>query len=316
MGNISNSKKTWVGLFIFASLIILIAGILSIGNLHSTFVKKMHLVTFFKDVNGLQTGNNIWFSGVKIGTVNKLQFQPDNSVKIIMNIDEMARQYIRKDAHVKIGTDGLIGNKILILYGGSAIAGEAEAGDTLWREAGSMADDMMAMLAENNKNLLAITNNLKTVTVKLANGTGTVGKLIHDETLFNDLQTTAQSLVTASTQAKLLLINLNNFTQNLNAPQGSLHKLTTDTTLFNSLQKSIQSLEYTLADAKQTMAGLKTALANPNSPLGVLTTDEKSGTEIKSILQNLEKSTITLETDLKALQSNFLLRRYFRKNKK
>lgn len=316
MGNISNSKKTWVGLFIFASLIILVGGILSIGNLHSTFVKKMHLVTFFKDVNGLQTGNNIWFSGVKIGTVNKLQFQPDNSVKIIMNIDEMAREYIRKDAHVKIGTDGLIGNKILIIYGGSAIAGEAEAGDTLMREPGSLSDDMMAMLAENNKNLLIITNNLKSVTLKIAAGTGTLGKLIHDESLFNNLQTTAQSLVTASTQAKLLLNNLNNFSQNLNAPEGSLHKLTTDTTLFNSLQKSIQSLEYTLADAKQTMAGLKTALANPNSPLGVLTTDEKSGTVIKSILQNLEKSTITLETDLKALQSNFLLRRYFRKNKK
>src|SRR5215217_4965975 len=94
----SNRRAIIVGLFIFIGIIFLLAGILTIGNLHTTFTKKIVVTTIFDDVNGLQSGNNVWFSGVKIGTVNKMNFYGKSSVRVLMKIDEKAQQYIRKDA--------------------------------------------------------------------------------------------------------------------------------------------------------------------------------------------------------------------------
>ncbi|MGZ4158460.1 MAG: MlaD family protein, partial [Bacteroidia bacterium] len=80
-----NKRAVGVGLFIIIGLLFLVGGVLTIGDLHSTFQKKMTVSTIFGDVNGLQSGNNIWFSGVKIGTVKKTQFYGDRQVRVIMN---------------------------------------------------------------------------------------------------------------------------------------------------------------------------------------------------------------------------------------
>src|SRR3954468_11568377 len=98
-----------VGIFIIVGLLFLLGGVLTIGNLHSTFQRKMNISTVYGDVNGLVAGNNIWFSGVKIGTVKKIEFYGQSQVKVIMNINVESKQYIRKDAKVKVGSDGLIG---------------------------------------------------------------------------------------------------------------------------------------------------------------------------------------------------------------
>ena len=73
--NESHTKYTViVGLFVFAGLLLLVLGIFMVGNIHDTFKRKIEIISIFDDVNGLEKGNNIWFSGVKIGTVNSLHF--------------------------------------------------------------------------------------------------------------------------------------------------------------------------------------------------------------------------------------------------
>ena len=52
-----NKRAIIVGLFIVLGLVFLLAGILAIGNLHSTFVRKIHLTAIFEDVNGLRAEN-------------------------------------------------------------------------------------------------------------------------------------------------------------------------------------------------------------------------------------------------------------------
>src|ERR1700712_1699919 len=105
MNESPNKRAIIVGVFVLVGIIFLIAGILTIGNLHQTFSTKLHVTTLFDDVNGLQKGNNIWFSGVKIGTVKKVEFYGKSQVRVIMSIDEKAQQYIRKDAKVKVSSD-------------------------------------------------------------------------------------------------------------------------------------------------------------------------------------------------------------------
>ena len=151
MNESSEKRKVAVGIFVLIGIVFLILGILAIGNINETFKKKISLVAIFDDVSGLQSGNNIWFSGVKIGMVGDLEFYSQSRVKVTMNVEEKAVPYIRKDAFVKVSTDGLIGNKILIIYGGNMQSAEVKENDTLSVEKSLSSEDVINTLQQNNK---------------------------------------------------------------------------------------------------------------------------------------------------------------------
>jgi phospholipid/cholesterol/gamma-HCH transport system substrate-binding protein len=304
-----NKRGIAVGLFIIIGLVFLVAGVLAVGNLHSTFQKKMTVSTVFGDVNGLATGNNIWFSGVKIGTVKKIEFYGTSQVRVVMNINIGAQQYIRKDAMAKISTDGLIGNKIIVIYGGTATVPEVQEGDTLVNETALSTEDMMKTFQENNLNILKLTK-------KLADGEGTIGKLIGSDSLYRSISSTARSLQLASANAQQLMFSLAELSAKLNKKGALVNSLVTDTIIFNSLRSSVLQLN-TIAD---TAAGfvndLKKGMNDPKSPIGVLMHDEQSGGELRSTIRNLDSSSKKLDEDLEALQHSILMRKYFRKKEK
>ena len=316
MSKSRNKRGIMVGVFIIVGLVFLLAGILTIGNLHETFVRKIKVTVLFDDVNGLQPGNNIWFSGVKIGTVSKLKFIGKSQVRVIMKIDEKAVPYIRKDAKVKIGSDGLIGNKILVIYGGTELAQEVQEGDTLGIEKTFSTEDMMNTFQENNKNFLVISNNLKAVSIKLANGEGSIGKLLNDEALYKTILATTLSLQKASTDAQVMTASLSSFTSKLNQKGTLANQLVTDTVIYNSVKRSVAQIQHIADSANVLVSNLKQASNNPKSPVGVLLHDEKAGADIKSAIIHLESSSKKLDQDLEALQHNFLFRRYFKKKEK
>lgn len=312
----SNKRAVIVGIFIFLGLAFLMGGILTIGNLHNTFVKKILITTIFDDVNGLQPGNNVWFSGVKVGTVNKITFSGKSQVQVTMKIDEKSQQYVRKDAKVKISADGLIGNKILVISGGSAAAPAVEDGDTLGYEKALSTEDMMNTLQENNKNLLSITNDFKTIGHKILLGEGTIGKILNDEALYNNISSVLESLKKASVSAQQLTASLSAFGNKLNTKGTLANDLVTDTTIFKSIQATVLKLQQIATTADSLAISLKNASNDPKSPVGILLHDEKSGADLKSTITNLESSSQKLNEDLEALQHNFLLRGYFKKKAK
>lgn len=315
--NESPHKRTvLVGVFVFIGLLALLAGILIIGNLHETFSKKMKVTAFFEDVNGLLPGSNIWFSGVKIGTVKKLRFHGKSQVEVLMNLDEDAQQYIRKDAKVKVSTDGLIGNKILVIQGGTTRTPQVEEGDTLHVEAMLSSDEIMNTLQQNNKNVLDITNDLKAISQKLAKGEGTIGKLMSDEAIYNNINATSYSLKMASLKAQQLMTSVALFTDKMNTKGNLVNDLVTDTVVFKSMSASIVQLGKTADSASVMVNELKRASQNPNSPLGILTRDEATGKNIKTTLQNLESSSKKLDENLDALKYSFLLRKAFKRKEK
>jgi phospholipid/cholesterol/gamma-HCH transport system substrate-binding protein len=316
MNQSPNKRAVIVGLFIFLGIVFLVAGILIIGNLRNTFSTKLHLTAMFEDVNGLQKGNNIWFSGVKIGTVKTVRFFGKSSVKVVLNVDEAAQQFIRKDAKVKIGTDGLIGNKIIVIYGGSFKADPIQEGDTLGVEKILSTEDMMTTLQENNKNVLDITNDFKVISKKLASGNGTVGKLLDDESIYNNIQATTNSLKNASERAQQLMSSLSAFSSGLNKKGTLGHSLTTDTVVFSSLKSTIGDLNKAADSASVLVANLNEASKNTKTPVGVLLHDEQAGSALKATLLNLEKGSKKLDEDLEAAQHSFLLRKYFKKKEK
>jgi len=315
--NESSSKRiVIVGLFVFIGLVFLGAGILIIGDLHKTFDKKIEVVSLFEDVSGLQRGNNVWLSGVKVGTVSDLAFYGKSQVKVSIQVDINAKQFIPNDSKVKISSDGFIGNKILVIYGGSHDAEEIEAGDTLIVEKTFTSEDVINTLQENNKNLLAITNDFKTLSNKIVNGEGTIGKLLTDETVYTNIAEATASLQRTTEKAQQLANSLAAFSSNLNKEGTLANELTTDTVVFNSLKASVIQLQQMADTASVFITNLKQEGSNPNSSLGILMSDEETGKSLKVTIKNLESSSIKLNEDLEALQHTSILKRYFKKKAK
>ncbi len=317
MENKSKRRPVIVGIFVLLGLIFLIAGILVIGNIHETFKQKITLIALFDDVNGLKEGNNIWFSGVKVGTVSKLEFVENNKVRVELKVDVNSVPFIRKNSYVKLSTDGLIGNKILIIYGGTALHPTVEQGDQLGVEKTFTSDDMINTLQENNKNILAITNDLKVVSSDLSNGNGTIGKLLKEDDLYNQLNEAGTSLNHASQKANEFLSSITTYSKGLNKKGSLANELVSDTILFNSLKLSAIQFHEIIDSASAFVSSVKESANSTNAPLGLLLNDAETGTHIKQTLANLDSGSKKLDADLEALQHTFLLQRYFRKiNKK
>ncbi len=315
MNESPNKRAIIVGIFIVLGLGLLISGIMIIGNVHETFKNKIKVVALFDDVNGLQKGSNVWFSGVKVGIVSKVEFHEKSKVEIIMKIETGVQQYIRKNAKVKISTDGLIGNKILVIYGGSETYGMVTEGDTLGVEKTFSSEDMMKTLQENNENFLAITNNFKSISQKLASGEGTIGKLLNDNTVYEGIEATTVSLQEASAKAQKLIGTLAIYSEGLNRKGTLANQLVTDTVVFNSLKTSVKQLQQIADTSFVFIAGLKAASNNPNSPVGILLHDEATGAQLKVTIENLESSSEKLKETLKSIQESALLSRFFKKKK-
>jgi len=305
-----------VGFFVFLGLIFFLAAILMVGNLRETFKNKMEIKAHFDEVNGLKKGNNIWFSGVKVGIVSSLSFYGKSQVEVSMNISTSAKQYIRKDAKVKLSSDGLIGNKILVIYGGTEVAGEVIQGDTLSVEKTFSSEDMLNTLQETNNNVMAITSEIKTISARLSAGEGTIGKLLTDNSIYNNINAATESLKKTTEKAQQLVTSLAIFSSGLNKKGSLAYELTNDTMVFNSVKTSAKQLHAISDTAALFVTNLKKAASNPNTSIGVMLYDEQSGTRLKETIKNLESSSKKLDEDLEAAQHNFLLKGYFKKKEK
>ncbi|MDB5248003.1 MAG: transporter permease [Segetibacter sp.] len=325
MKSTKNTRAVVVGIFILLGIVILILTILTLGGQNKTFAKSIQVRAVFDDINGLQKGNNIWFSGVKIGTVKKISFVGGGSsqVEVDMNIDATATQYIRKNAKARISSDGLIGNKIIVIYSGASKSPSVEEGDMLGVEKAINPDEMMITLQSNNRNLLDITNDFKILSKGIVEGKGTVGKLLTDETLLDDFEQTMVMLRKASNNAQTLSSSIAVYASKLQRKGTLANDLVTDTTIFRRLRETSSQMQEVSRKANSvvenlntTTNGLNTKLNNNNTPVGVLLNDEDAAADMRVTLHNLQTSSIKLDENLEALQHNFLLRGFFKKKAK
>ena len=174
----------------------------------------------------------------------------------------------------------------------------------------------MNTLQENNKNVLSITNDLKVLSKRIVAGEGTLGKLLNDDKLYNNINATTVSLQQASAKAHQMTIAMAEYTSKLNKKGTLASDLVNDTIVFRSLRTSILKLQKVADTASAFITNLKEASSNVNTPVGVLLHDEKAGSELKSVIKNLDSSSVKLDEDLEALQHNFLLKKYFKKKAK
>ena len=322
----SNKRSVVVGIFVLLGVLIFVAGVFVLGGQQKRFTKSILVMAVFNDVAGLKAGNNVWFSGVKIGTIRRVKFFGTAQVEVDMNIEQSAQAYIRKDAQATISSDGLIGNKIVQIFGGTPKAEPVEEGDRLKTQEALSSDQVLETLQENNRNLLRVTNDFKALVGNIRRGKGTVGAVLTDSIVANNFKLAMENLQRASQNTVKVTGSISTFAAKLNAKGTLANELVTDTTVFRRLSRSASKLENVAGSAEKTIVTLSQTsenvnrasekLNNANSPLGVLLTDQETATNLRTTLRNLNRGTALLNEDLKAAQSNILLRGFFKKRAK
>ena len=187
-----NSIK--LGVFVTAGILLLIIGIYFIGQKQHLFSNVFRISGVFSNVNGLQVGNNIRFSGINVGTVENITIVSDTSVRVDMVLDTEVQKFIKNDAIAIIGSEGLMGNKTINIVPGSIEQESIKDQGTIKTIKPVNFDEILGQLNATTKNAALITDDLSTRMTSIRSGKGTIGKLFMDTTLAKDLDQTIRNL--------------------------------------------------------------------------------------------------------------------------
>jgi phospholipid/cholesterol/gamma-HCH transport system substrate-binding protein len=190
--------KVRLGLFIIGGLAIFVVAIFLIGKQKNLFDPVFKLTTTFYNVSGLQVGGNIRFAGINVGTVDNIRIINDSTVWVDMLIRKNVQQFIKIDCEACIGSAGIIGDRILIISQGSNDAPLAKDGQKISSKAAIETDAIMSSLKVTADNAAIISDQLAEIMVKLNSGTGTLGRLIQDSTIAENINQTIVNLKTSS----------------------------------------------------------------------------------------------------------------------
>jgi phospholipid/cholesterol/gamma-HCH transport system substrate-binding protein len=186
--------KVRLGLFVAGGIALFTIAIFIIGKQKNMFNPVFKLTSTFYNVSGLQVGNNIRFSGINVGTVDNIKIINDSTVRVDLMVRKEIKQFIKSDSEVTIGSEGLIGDKLIKITQGSDGAPMVKEGQELISMEPVETDDIMASLEVTAANVEVITLQLAEIMIKVNSGEGTLGRLIQDTTIAENLDKTILNL--------------------------------------------------------------------------------------------------------------------------
>lgn len=194
MENKSDKYKIRLGLFVTAGLAIFLIAIFWIGRQKHLFNSTFNVTVEFSNISGLQVGNNVRYSGIAVGTVEQIEILSDTSVSVQLLIDKNIQKFIKQDAIASIGSEGLMGDKVIQISQGSLNAPMSADGQKLASNEPTETDEILSNLKVTSDNAAVITDQLAEIMIKINGGEGTLGRLISDTTIATNLSTTIQNL--------------------------------------------------------------------------------------------------------------------------
>ncbi len=314
----STNQKIQLGIFVILGLAIFVAAIYFVGNKQNMFGKTTQLSAVFNNVNGLQPGNSVRYSGINVGTVREISMINDTVIRVTMIIEDKIIQHIKKNAIATITSDGLVGNMIINIIPGKGNSLPVQPGDEIRTYSRIRTDDILETLNVTNENAALLTADLLKITKQITQGKGTVGLLINDTLLAKDLKETMHYLKISGKGTSEAVQNLNKLIASLN-DQNNVVGVLKDTAVANSIKKIILNLEQSSDEMEKVITNLDATITNikeGKGALNYLSNDPKLVQQIDSTMHNLNQASIKLNEDLEAMKHSFLLRGYFKKAEK
>ncbi len=299
MANKTSTVK--LGIFIFLGITILVIAVFMLGGKEQLFSSTFNVKAYFKTVQGLKSGSTVRLSGIDVGTVKNVQIVDDTTgrVEVTMKIKEDVARFIRTDTRATIETEGLVGNKVVVLEIGSASAEQVRDGGTI-RTKEPMS---FSAVIEETQGVMEytkqMTKDLSEIIARVNRGEGSIGKLLSDEELYRD----ATNLTKQADKS-------------LQSITGEFDKVTE---LFNSLGEGVKSV---VTNVDSTVADLDSIITSVKEGKGILGELVVKGSPFdstfKATLSNIEKATeeskvaaSRLAENMEALKHNWLFKSYF-----
>lgn len=303
-----------LGVFVLAGTVLLVLGLYLLGSKRGLFSSTITVSAEFRQVGGLRPGNNVRYAGINVGTVEGLTIMNDSTVRVEMAIREDDADHIRESAVVSIGSDGLMGNKLVNIEPGEGPGDAIKEGSILATSVPLDTDAMLRTLDLTNDNLAAITTDLRSLAERL-NRPGSVLDLFSDTALavqlrgaLTEINETARAARSATEQADALIADVR-------SGKGALGTLVGDPVAekqVRDLLLQLQQLSDSLTSAAHEVDRFSSGLNDPQGLAHTLTQDTAVAGDVRRSVANLEKGTDLLNENLRALQRNWFFRRYFK----
>jgi phospholipid/cholesterol/gamma-HCH transport system substrate-binding protein len=312
---ISNVK---LGLFVLAGGFFLVFSLYMIGRNKNLFGPTFTITANFRTISGLVPGNNVRFSGIDVGTVKQIRIMSDTSVEVVMVIDKKLKGYIKANAVASVGTDGLVGNKIINISSMRGSAVPAEDGSLIKGVAPIETDQMLRTLQTTNENLAVITMNLKEASQRL-NGSTSLWNILADTLIVADLKSAALNISIAGENAKHATQDIRLIISDAKDGKGVFSSIFQDTILRQNLESSVLYINRAtrrLDSASHGLNGAVTSITDQSGPVGVLLTDTIAAKQLSKTFLNVERGTEQFDENMEAMKHNFLFKGYFKRQEK
>jgi phospholipid/cholesterol/gamma-HCH transport system substrate-binding protein len=316
---LNNAK---LGLFVLSGLLFLVVLLYLIGKNQNLFGDTYELKARFENVQGLVPGNNVRYAGIEAGTVKSIQIINDTTLEVTMIIEKLMNQVIRRNAILTIGTEGIVGNKVINIAPSKQSAALAVEGDVLLSRKSVDTDDMLQTLSQTNIDVALIAAELKT-TVTRINKSKALWELLEDRSLPRDVRKSLANIRIATGKAVSITDQLNSIVADMKEGKGSVGSLLRDSGLVKGLTEAVQKINKAGAE-------MDTVISKVNTSASILENDLQNGkgvvhaflrdtvlvNKVQMSLSNIEKGTDGFNQNMEALKHNFLFRGYFRKLEK
>ncbi len=288
-----HSRNIRLGLIVFIGSALIIAALYFVGSKQRLFGSTIQVKAEFYNASGLRRGNSVRFTGIDVGTVESVEIISDTSVLVVMSIDSEVARFIRIDALAAIGTDGVMGNKLVNINPSRSSARTIVNGDVLKTLKTMEMEATFRTLNNTNDNLNAVSADLRAITEKL-NSERSLLNLLLDPSVSDNVQSAVTHFRYAGNNTAVLTGDLRSIMRNMKDGKGTAGLLLTDTLLRKDLSNTvvnIRAISDSLAIISGNFQSLSADLKNGEGVLGILLTDTVAAERLKQILDNLESGT-------------------------
>lgn len=313
---ISNIK---LGVFVVAGFAFLILLLFMLGKNQNLFGNTYVLKASFENIQGLVTGNNVRYSGIHVGTVKKIRIINDTLIEVTMNIEKRMLPVIRKNAIASIGTEGLVGNKVVNIVPSKLPGLFAIEGDVLSSAKSIDTDKMLQTLSKTNDDVAIIAEGLKAA-VERINSSSALWALLNDPSLPKNVRLSIENIRLATVKASHTTDDLATIVEDIKEGKGSVGAVLKDTLYVQNLGDAIlkiksagNKMDSIAANIDEVVLEIKQAVNNGRGPVNALLKDSAIMIKLNASLDNIQKGTDGFNQNMEALKHNFLLRGYFKK---